>query len=73
MRNLVPPYAEALIGSARFKERREDILDAELRGLFREVRSFLVKACGGSPSGRLNGLPNCSWESSFKQFILTFP
>jgi hypothetical protein len=33
----------------------------------------LTVACGGSASGKQNGLPNCSWEDPFKQYILTFP
>lgn len=70
---MVPPYVEELVENERFKEKREDALDASLREVFRSFRPSLVKACGGLRSGRLNGLPNCSWESSFKQYILTFP
>jgi len=73
MRNLVPPYDEELVENERFREKRYDALDASLQEVFRRVRPSSLRVCGGSPSGRLNGLPNCSWESSFKQYILTFP
>lgn len=51
-------------------EKRKNTL---LLSLLRQFRPLLTVACGGTASGKENGLPNCSWESPFKRYILTFP
>ncbi len=54
-------------------EKRQDRVRTLLRRLLRQFRPLLTVACGGTASGKQNGLPNCSWEDPFKQYILTFP
>ncbi|PPQ99264.1 hypothetical protein CVT24_009309 [Panaeolus cyanescens] len=53
-------------------EQRETVRDVlqEMLGQFRWV---LLVICGGSADGKTNGLPECSWEEDFKNYILTFP
>jgi hypothetical protein len=46
---------------------------ATLVGLFRPFRRLMIVACGGTPEGKLNGLPACDWEQEFKSYILSFP
>lgn len=57
----------------RFEKRQDHGDRTLLRRLLRQFRPFLTMACGGTASGKHNGLPNCSWEDPFKQYILTFP
>ncbi|CAA7264415.1 unnamed protein product [Cyclocybe aegerita] len=60
---------EDLRGELVEVERRED----QLVALLRQFCSKLTVLCGGTESGQTNGLPFCSWEESFKRYILTFP
>jgi len=46
---------------------------ATLVGWFRRFHQLMIVACGGTPEGKLNGLPGCSWEQEFKSYILSFP
>ena len=46
---------------------------ATLVSWFRQFRRLMIVACGGTPEGKLNGLPGCSWEQEFKSYILSFP
>ena len=45
----------------------------ELRTYLRSFRQVLTTVCGGSVTGKTNNLPDCSWEQSFKEYILSFP
>ncbi|KAF9051623.1 hypothetical protein BJ165DRAFT_1450075 [Panaeolus papilionaceus] len=44
-----------------------------LQEMLNQFRWILLIICGGSSSGKTNGLPQCSWEEDFKEYILTFP
>ncbi|KAF8903928.1 hypothetical protein CPB84DRAFT_1835794 [Gymnopilus junonius] len=54
-------------------ERREDPRAKELKTYLRQFRLQLTTNCGGTATGKTNSLPNCSWEQSFKNYILSFP
>jgi hypothetical protein len=49
----------------------------EINNVLQEVlgnlAKLLEKQCGGTGTGVTNGLPNCSWESEMKKYILSFP
>ncbi|KAG6830057.1 hypothetical protein H0H87_009407 [Tephrocybe sp. NHM501043] len=53
--------------------RQEQAVKRKLREVMRRVSSEMEKACGGTGTGKLNGLQRCSWETRMKEFILTFP
>ncbi|KAH6897910.1 hypothetical protein BKA70DRAFT_1406607 [Coprinopsis sp. MPI-PUGE-AT-0042] len=44
-----------------------------LEGIFQRIRPSLEQICGGTGTGKTNGLPYCSWEQEMKEYILTFP
>lgn len=52
---------------------RGESVRATLVDLFRPFRQMMIVACGGTPEGKFNGLPGCSWEKEFKSYILSFP
>lgn len=54
-------------------EEREDVLIKELRTYLRQFRLLLTAVCGGTSTGKTNALPDCSWEQSFREYILSFP
>lgn len=53
--------------------RHEQKLKDELRRIMNQMPLRLEKACGGSGTGAMNGLPNCSWEKRMKEYILSYP
>ncbi|KAF9482315.1 hypothetical protein BDN70DRAFT_853562 [Pholiota conissans] len=75
------PARRTLFRFKRFEEaedhehlqRREVDADQWLHPASKEFRPALAAACGGNPNAKANGLPNCSWEDSFKSYILSFP
>lgn len=61
------------IAHAVILERRANDVKAELRGILANIGPMLEQTCGGTGTGRTNGLPWCSWEKDMKSYILTFP
>ncbi|KAH9478578.1 hypothetical protein JR316_0009035 [Psilocybe cubensis] len=55
------------------KEKRSDQTKSELRSLLNQFRLLLTVACGGGQDGKTNGIPFCTWEDTFKPYILSFP
>ncbi|KAF4618259.1 hypothetical protein D9613_011607 [Agrocybe pediades] len=61
-------------GHALEIEKRQEALKNDLQVLIHGFRNVLAVVCGGDEvSGKANGLPNCSWEQAFKDYMLTFP
>ncbi|KDR80349.1 hypothetical protein GALMADRAFT_92691 [Galerina marginata CBS 339.88] len=54
-------------------EKQEDQVKKVLRADLDKFGSELGDVCGGTASAKENSLPRCSWETSFKEYILTFP
>ncbi|KAF8155756.1 hypothetical protein B0H34DRAFT_642848, partial [Crassisporium funariophilum] len=54
-------------------ETRAERVKDTLAAIFRPVRSKMTSACGGTANGKTNGLPDCTWEAQFKEYISTFP
>lgn len=44
----------------------------ELVKIFAQFSAILEKACGGTASESTSGLPDCSWETAMKAYILSF-
>ncbi|KAG6864244.1 hypothetical protein C0991_011127 [Blastosporella zonata] len=53
--------------------RQEQAVKDKFRALMRQVSPRLEQICGGTGSGKLNGLQKCSWETRMKEFILSYP
>lgn len=53
------------------KARRPDIKDG-LKSIMQQIRVLLNEACGGDGEDT-DGLPDCSWEKTMKDFILSYP
>ncbi|KIL61044.1 hypothetical protein M378DRAFT_167384 [Amanita muscaria Koide BX008] len=45
----------------------------KLQSILKNVTLSFEYTCGGSGTGKMNGIPNCSWEQEMKNYILTFP
>jgi hypothetical protein len=54
-------------------EKRASQATRVLETIFQRIRPSLEKICGGTGTGKTNGLPYCSWEHEMKEYILTFP
>lgn len=59
--------------SETLMEERDSQVETAVHAILHQFRSVLSRECGGTPSGKANGLPNCSWEQAFKEYILSFP
>lgn len=55
------------------KEKRDEQTKSELRSLLNQFRLLLTVACGGGQDGKTKGIPFCTWEDTFKPYILSFP
>jgi uncharacterized Zn finger protein len=53
--------------------KREEDVKAQLKETMSNIPIWLEQVCGGSGYGDVNGLPECSWETLMKDYILTFP
>ena len=56
-----------------FLTRREEDVKTQLRKILTTIEPMLLATCGGLENGETNGLPDCSWETAMKEYILTFP
>ena len=63
---------ERNLSYAYARKRTEDV-KKRFEKTMRQVPILLEEACGGRVSEDENALPKCSWESSMKSYILTFP
>ncbi|THH11920.1 hypothetical protein EW145_g360 [Phellinidium pouzarii] len=54
------------------KRPRETPSDMTLAQIVEETGSLLEKACGGNANDDTSGLPDCSWETNMKKYILSF-
>lgn len=46
---------------------------SSLASILAQFGPLLAKTCGGNAKISDNGLPNCSWETAMKSYILSFP
>ncbi|KAH9852300.1 hypothetical protein C2E23DRAFT_868780 [Lenzites betulinus] len=53
--------------------KRGQNVQVELKNTMATVRKLFGDACGANGDKETNGLPNCSWESAMKEYILSFP
>lgn len=44
-----------------------------LKTTLAKFSDLLTQSCGGDASDDANALPQCSWETEMKQYILSFP
>ncbi|KAK7682209.1 hypothetical protein QCA50_014796 [Cerrena zonata] len=51
----------------------DDDVRSQLRSIMDDLPNIMERVCGGTGSGSTNGLPDCSWTSPMKEYILTFP
>jgi hypothetical protein len=56
-----------------FLTKREEDAKIKLKEIMTTISPMLLETCGGLDDGETNGLPDCSWESAMKEYILTFP
>ena len=54
---------------------REDLecRSGSLASILAQFGPLLAKACGGTAKISDSGLPNCSWETAMRSYILSFP
>ncbi|KNZ72455.1 hypothetical protein J132_02966 [Termitomyces sp. J132] len=69
-RDLAPAIGGTMLPRIR---RQEQALKEKLRMMMRQVSPRLEKACGGTGTGNVRGLQKCSWDSTMKGYILSFP
>ncbi|KAI0355908.1 hypothetical protein OH77DRAFT_1424178 [Trametes cingulata] len=55
-----------------FLKRAQDV-QAGLKSIMAQVHGLLGDACGANGVEDTNGLPECSWETEMKEYILSFP
>ncbi|KAI0322931.1 hypothetical protein OF83DRAFT_1160942 [Amylostereum chailletii] len=63
----------AMSKSASSLRRREEDVKKQLREIVERIPAQLEKTCGGRATDDANALPECSWEETMKEYILTFP
>lgn len=51
----------------------DDNVKAGLKTTLAKFSDMLTQSCGGDASDDDNALPQCSWETEMKQYILSFP
>ncbi|KAA1472509.1 hypothetical protein DENSPDRAFT_838798 [Dentipellis sp. KUC8613] len=60
-------------GRDEYVKKREEDVKRGLRDIMKQIPTLLQKACGGRAADSPDGLPECSWEDTMKEFILSYP
>ncbi len=45
---------------------------SKLQGIFSQIEPLLDALCGGNAANTSGALPDCSWETAMKAYILTY-